>query len=295
MKSAMIEITNDSVRSLLPQRDGRGHKGTFGTALIVAGSPYMTGAGVLAAESCLRSGAGMVRYMSDEKALLPVQIKCPCALTSSIGNDMEESRASIKKYYPKASACLIGPGTDEEDDRIRTILTVLISGAKALVIDASALNIISRYKDHYLPLIASRQDKGLDPAVLTPHLGEFARLCDGVLDPGEEGALKFASEYKTVLVLKSHDTLVADTEGNCYVNKGENSGLAKGGSGDVLSGLMTGLYAQGMKAQDAAVAAVYIHAKAGLCARSQKGERAMLPSDLPDMFPEVINGIFDKG
>ena len=295
MKNVMLEITKESVRQLMPARDEAGHKGSFGQALIVAGSPYMTGAGVLATESCLRSGVGMVRYMSDDKALLPVQINCPCALTSSIGNDMEESRASIKKYYPKASACLIGPGTDEEDDRIRTVLTILIANAKALVIDASALNIISRYKDHYLPLIASRTDKGLDPAILTPHIGEFTRLCDGVLKADEEGAAKFAQEYKLVLVLKNNNTIVSDPDGECRINKVSNSGLAKGGSGDVLSGLMTGLYAQGMKAEDAAAAAVYIHSQAGIHARSDKGERVMLPSDLPAKFTEVINGIFDKG
>ena len=291
----MLEITKDSVRQLMPARDPAGHKGTFGQALIVAGSPYMTGAGVLACESCLRSGVGMVRYMSDDKSLLPVQINCPCALTSSIGNDVEESRAAIKKYYPKASACLIGPGTDEEDDRIRTVLTILITNAKALVIDASALNIISRYKDHYLPLIAERSDKGLDPAVLTPHLGEFARLCDGVLKPDEEGAAKFAEEYRLVLVLKNDHTMVSDPEGESYICKVSNSGLAKGGSGDVLSGLLTGLYAQGMRAEDAARAAVYIHSQAGILSRSEKGERVMLPSDLPEKFTDVMNGIFDEG
>ena len=295
MKSVMIEITKESISSLMPARDDAGHKGSFGQALIVAGSPYMTGAGVLATEACLRSGAGMVRFMSSDEALLPVQINCPCALTSSIGSDIEESRASIKRYYPKASAFLIGPGTDEEDDRIRTILTILITKAKALVIDASALNIISRYKDHYLSLIAARMDQGLDPAVLTPHVGEFSRLCDGVLKPDEEGAVKFAEEYKLVLVLKSNNTLVTDPAGECFINKGNNSGLAKGGSGDVLSGLMTGLYAQGMKAQDAARAAVYIHSQAGMCARSDMGARVMLPSDLPARFKDVMNGIFDKG
>lgn len=295
MKSGMIEITSDLVRSLMPQRDERGHKGTFGTALIVAGSPYMTGAGVLATESCLRSGAGMVRIISDDDALLPVKINCPCALTAPLGKDVKDALKNVKKYLPKASACLIGPGTDEEDDKIRSVLTYLIPEAGSLVIDASALNIISRYKDHYMPLISARPEKGLDPAVLTPHVGEFARLCDGVLKPDGEGISKFASEYNAVVVLKSSDTLISGGQGDSYVNRGSNSGLAKGGSGDVLAGLLTGLYAQGMKAADAAVAAVYIHAQAGACARSLKGARAMLPSDLPGFFPEVMNGIFGEG
>ena len=260
-------------------------------ALVIAGSRYMTGAGVLATESCLRSGVGMVRYLSEEEALLPVQINCPCALTSSLGEDIKDTVSSLKTGLAKATACLIGPGCDAGDEKIKSALTYVLQESKAVVIDASALNIISCYKDHYLSLIAARADKGLDPAILTPHPGEFARLCGKDVRCGEEGCGAFAKEHKCVLVLKGSDTVISDPNGVCYVNKGSNSGMAKGGSGDVLAGLMTGLYAQGMAPMEAALSAVYIHSLCGKFAAEQKGVRAMLPSDLPGFVPEVMNGI----
>ena len=289
----MIEITADIVRSLIPSRDEAGHKGTFGTALVIAGSRYMTGAGVLATGSCLRSGVGMVKYLSEEEALLPVQINCPCALTSSLGKDVKDAVRSLKQSLPKTSACLIGPGCDAGDEKICAALTFVLQEAKAVVIDASALTVISEHKEHFLPLISGRTDKGLLPAILTPHPGEFARLTGSELAFGEEGCRAFAEKNKCVLVLKGNDTFISDAQGECYVNIGSNSGLAKGGSGDVLAGLMTGLYAQGMAPLDAAIAAVFIHSLCGKYAAEQKGVRAMLPSDLAGFFPEVLNGILN--
>lgn len=284
----MNEISSDIVRSLIPPRDDKGHKGSFGTALIIAGSRYMTGAGILSTEAALRFGTGIVRYMSEDEALLPVKICCPCALTSPIGQD---PIASVKANLKKATACLIGPGIPEDDDRIMMILTYILGSAKSVVVDASALNIISRYKDHYLSLVSARHGKGLDPAVLTPHIGEFGRIAGGSYTPDGEGCMRFAKDFGCVLVLKDSDTHIADPEGRTFINKGSNSGMAKGGSGDVLAGLLTGLLAQGMTPVNAAVAATYIHSQCGRLAAEQKGVRAMLPSDLTEFFPEVMKGL----
>lgn len=288
MKNEMNEISPDIVRSLIPPRDDKGHKGSFGTALIIAGSRYMTGAGVLSTEAALRSGTGIVRYMSEDEALLPVKIYCPCAVTSPIG---EDPIASLKDNLKKATATLIGPGVREDDEKILMILTHVLGRAKTLAADASALNIISRYKDHYLSLIKERQGNGLAPVVLTPHIGEFRRLSGGEYSPDEEGCVRFAKDLGCVLVLKDSDTLIAGPDGRTFINRGCNSGMAKGGSGDVLAGLLTGLLAQGMAPLDAAVAATYIHSQSGVLAAEQKGVRAMLPSDLTGFFPEVMKGL----
>ena len=276
------DITLDSVRAMCPVRPENGHKGTFGMVLIAAGSKDMPGAQVLAVSAALRSGAGKVRVFAPEDSLGPVTVNCPCAILAPWGETVSSTIRAYNRLSGETRACAIGPGLDEKDDRSRGLLEVMISTAPSLVIDAGALNIISRDRSHYMSLIRKRTGDGLAPAVLTPHPGELARLWS-------EGAENCAIENKCIVVAKDHHTVIYDTEGNAFRNNSAgNSGMAKGGSGDVLTGLIAGLLAQGMKPVDAAVSGVFIHATAGDIAAEVIGKRSMLPTDIIDYLGEAF-------
>ena len=275
----METITSELVAGLAPVRSDDGHKGTFGTALLIAGSEYMTGAQVLMTSSALRSGAGMVRVYAPDGSLLPTRVNCPCALTSAWGDTEASAIRELRRYLAKASCCGIGPGLDESDRRSKALLETLIDESPGLVIDAGALNILARDRVRLFPRLKARCDKeGFEPAVLTPHIGEFRRLTGG---QDQSCLVQFARDTGCVTVLKSNNTIVSSTDGKCYINNISNSGLAKGGSGDVLSGLITGLMSQGIDALSASIAAVRIHAECGLILADECGKRAMLPQDMP--------------
>jgi len=284
----MVEIESGMVAKLFPERPEDGHKGTFGTALICAGSEFMTGAAVLSVDAALRSGVGMVRLMSQKEVLPIVQNNRPCALTTSFEDTPTATVRKLSKLMPKISACGIGPGIDKADPRAAAVLEYLIENAPALVIDASALDIVKSH--NLLPKIAKRVQSGLSPAILTPHVGEYKRLTGGA----EIDCCQFALENKCVTVLKNNKTIIAALDSTCYINKVSNSALAKGGSGDVLTGLITGFAAQGLDPLSAAVAGVHIHSLCGIKLAEQKGVRAGLPSDLTQMLPEAFKeaGLF---
>ena len=285
-------ITPGMVASICPARPEDGHKGTFGTALIIAGSRYMTGAQTLSVMAALRSGCGMVRVYAPDDSLESTRVNCPCALLSAWGDTETSTIRRFSEYLAGAASVGIGPGLDESDRRSAALLEQTICNAPRLVIDAGALNIIARQRDRFLPLIASRvSDSNLEPAVLTPHVGEFRRLtgCDDITpDEYEEKCVQFALQNKCVTVLKTHKTIVSDVNGKCYINNIGNNGMAKGGCGDVLTGLITGLCAQKIPSFDSAVAGVYLHALSGDLAASDIGRRVMIPEDLPGFFDEAF-------
>ncbi|MBR6484943.1 MAG: NAD(P)H-hydrate dehydratase [Clostridiales bacterium] len=277
----MVRVTNDLVRDMCPQRDEKGHKGTFGTVLVTAGSGTMSGALCLCTGAALRSGAGLVRTFTRRGALLATRINLPCALLSAFEEDRSLNLKEGRKLLLKAASAAIGPGIDTEDKRYADILELYIREAKNLVIDAGAITILSKNREFYFPLLKEREV----PVVLTPHIGEFKRLSGKETDLEAE-ALKMAEEINAVIVLKSSTTFIASPDGESYIVDNENSGMAKGGSGDVLTGLTAGLLAQGMSPINAAISAVRIHSNCGILAREKYGERAMLPSDLPEFLPE---------
>ncbi|SCW64838.1 yjeF C-terminal region, hydroxyethylthiazole kinase-related [Ruminococcaceae bacterium YRB3002] len=282
------DITADMVKALCPVRPENGHKGTFGTVLIAAGSRNMPGAQVLAASSALRSGVGKVKVFAPSDSMDSTRINCPCAVMSPWGDTVASTLRLYNEVSAGVSACAIGPGLDEEDDRSKALLGYMIETAPLLVIDAGALNIISRDRERYLGLVRQRPDKGLQPAVLTPHPGEFRRLCGRNKD---QSVSEFVSENNCIVVYKDHYTGIYDVPGGAdvtYRNITGNNGMAKGGSGDVLTGLIAGLLAQGMKPVDAAVAGVYIHALAGEITSGEYGRRAMLPTDMVDFLSEAF-------
>ena len=278
--SACTPITDELVNSFAPVRDKTSHKNDFGHALICAGSKYMTGALMLATESALRSGTGLVTAFAPDEALLPLKINCPCALTCAWEEDVAGTLRKADGLLKKVSSVAIGPGLDESDPRSKALAEEFILNAETLVIDAGALNIIAKYREEMLPVLATRTKRGLKPAVLTPHVGEMRRLLKDEVT--HEACAKFAADNACVLVLKDNKTLIYTPHDTWYSIQGDNSGMAKGGSGDVLTGLTAGFLAQGIEPCNAGVAAVYFHAEAGKLAASLVGERYMLPTDVID-------------
>lgn len=287
--TGMTVLTDEFTRSIAPKRPVSGYKGTFGTALITAGSEYMTGAAVLACGAALRSGCGLVRVYSESRTLDAIRANHPCALQSLREGMPSGVLRTAGRLLESANSVLIGPGIPSDDLNILPLLGLFIREAKTLVIDAGALSAAAHDKENILPMLRHRET----PAILTPHMGEFARISAGVegigpADSSNQAALKLAAKLRSIIVLKNSKTFIALPDGKLYVNDVENSGLAKGGSGDVLAGLTAGLLAQGVSPEEAACAAVRIHSNAGMLAAQDYGTRAMLPSDLEDFFPEAF-------
>lgn len=281
-----IVIGSELISRFEPERSGAGHKNSFGTALICAGSAYMTGAAVLAASSALRSGAGLVKVFSEEKALDAVRFIEPCALLELRPDDAVKLIRKAGELCKDAASVLIGPGIPSDYKNMEALTETFLNCPVKVVLDAGVFtgkpDVIARLKEQL--------KKRTVPAVLTPHIGEFARILNTCKSEVEDHAAELASEFSIdnncVIVLKSSRTFIAAPDGKIYVNDLANSGLAKGGSGDVLAGLITGFLAQGMEPCKAACSAVYIHSMAGKAAADDLGVRYMLPTDLLTYLPE---------
>ena len=282
----IVKLDRELISGFAPQRPEDGHKNSFGTALICAGSEYMTGAAVMAAGAALRSGAGLVKVFSDEKTLDAIRFNEPCAMLELRPEKTAEVLRKASSLCKISSSVLIGSGMPADYKDIEALTERFLKEAKNLVIDAGALSgkydVMSRLKE----ILKAREV----PAVLTPHIGEFARITglhkNEVEERSADLALDFARENKCVLILKSSNTLIASPDGRLYMNDLANNGMAKGGSGDILAGLVTGFLAQGMEPVKAACSAVFVHSKAGEAAREDIGVRAMIPTDLLFYLPE---------
>lgn len=286
---SFLSINEELLSSRLVEREDSCHKNDFGQLLVCAGSQYMTGALVLSVSSALRSGTGLVMAFAPEEALDPVRFNCPCALTKAWGEDVADTLKPASKLLSKCSAVAVGPGLDEEDPRSLALLELFINEAKALVIDAGALNILSKHNE-LMPALKSRKQRGLNPAVLTPHIGEMKRLLRS--DVTDEACEAFAVENTCLLVLKDSKTKIfTPHHDKVFELNRENSGMAKGGSGDVLTGLIGGFLAQGMKTCTSGLAGVYFHSKAGIIASYGLGKRGMLPTDVIACLPEAFEEI----
>lgn len=285
---SFTDITSEMIKEMCPVRPDNGHKGTFGTVLIAAGSRDMPGAQVLAASSALRSGVGKVKVFAPAESMDATKVNCPCAVLKPWGDTVTSTIRTYDSFARDVKACAIGPGLDEDDDRSFALLEHMIRTSPHLVIDAGALNIVSRDRVFFLGLIKQRVEQGLSPAVLTPHPGEFRRLCGR---DAQMTASEFAGENDCILVYKDHETCIYGPDGmpGPFRNKTGNCGMAKGGSGDVLTGLIAGLLSQGMKPMDAAVSGVYIHALAGDITAEIFGKRAMLPTDMVDSLGDAFD------
>lgn len=274
--------------SRLPKRLPSGNKGTFGKVFVIAGSSGMCGAAFFTAKAAYRCGAGLVRILTAPENRVVLQTILPEAIVDSTepGDDLEKRLASLLAW---ASAVVIGPGLGMDETAQFLVRCVLRDAPVPVVVDADALNGIAR--DPALRNLLPGSSKS--PRIVTPHIGEMARLlgetCEQVADAQAEKAESFAAQYGVVCVLKDARTVVAT--GNMehiYVNRSGNHGMATGGSGDVLSGVLGALLAQGMEVSEAARLGVYLHGLAGDKAASAQSAYSMMASDLLDALPHVF-------
>ncbi len=279
----------DAISRLAPVRPAEGHKGTFGRILIWAGSEGMAGAAYLCAASALRSGVGLAHVLVPDALMLPMFLSLPQAILHAIPTEPEPAVTAISGLLSTMDACVIGPGLRPQDKVVTEGLFVAARLAKRLVIDAGALTAVAGARDVFADFFRERISLGLEPAVFTPHPGEFARLIPGWNPQDrEEGALAFSKAWGVITVLKGHQTVVCTPDGECYSNPTGNDGLAKGGSGDVLGGMIGSFQAQGLSSRDAALAGVYLHGLAGDIAAQTLGRRYMQPTDLFANFTEAF-------
>ncbi len=268
--------------SLLPERKADSHKGDFGKVLVIAGSPSMCGAAAFAAEAAYRMGAGLVQIFTAEENKTALQTLVPEALLSTYKNEKHDEKTLIEAIH-WADGVLIGPGLSTSSTAEKILKTTLKSVSVPLVIDADGINLLAKEPEI---LKGPHTD-----VILTPHIGEMSRLTgDSPMYLKEERmriAEDFANEYNVILTLKDSRTVTAVPYGRLYLNRSGNHGMATGGSGDVLSGMIAGLLAVGAGAEHAAALAVFMHGLAGDLAAKEKGAASMLARDLLSKLPEV--------
>ena len=260
-------VTHEFIAALIQPRNAFAHKGTFGHALLLAGNIGKMGAPILAAKACLRSGVGLLSVGIFKETFPIIQTTVPEAMCV----DREDI---INKLNP-FSAIGIGPGLETDVVSQDLVKDVLKNSNQPMVIDADALNCIALNKDkNWLSLISSN-------AVITPHPKEFDRLFGTHENDIERvgKAIALSSQYGFVIVLKGHHTLVA-YQGKSWYNTTGNAGMAKGGSGDVLTGIITALLAQKYTTVHATLIGVYLHGLAGDITLKNQAIESMLPSDL---------------
>jgi ADP-dependent NAD(P)H-hydrate dehydratase len=272
----------------LAPRPADANKGDFGRILVVAGSRGMSGAAVLCGSAALRGGAGLVRLAVAEGILPLVAPGTPCCMTAPLPQDehgrlAESARDDLLALIRANTVTALGPGLGQSDGLRRLLAAVLEQTTAPLVLDADALNNLA-----HDPAVLRRH---AGPLLLTPHPGEFSRLLGSdiptVQAHREELAVRFAAEHGVVLVLKGHRTMVTDG-GRLYLNTTGNPGMATGGSGDVLTGLLAALTGAGLETFAAARLGVYLHGLAGDLARDALGETSLIASDLIDFLPRAF-------
>ncbi len=276
-------LTHHFIQSLFKKRNRFSHKGTYGHALIAAGSYGKIGAAVLSVNAALHSGAGLVTALVPRCAYSILQSTNPEAM---IITDASENEFSHSPDLSKFSAIGIGPGIGTSEAAKAFLNEALNHSAKLFVLDADALNILSENKEWL---------KRIPPgAVLTPHPGEFKRLVGEWKNDLDKLTMQseFAARYQVVLVLKGAHTTIALPDGRIYFNSTGNPGMAKGGSGDVLTGVLTSLLAQGYTAESAALLGVFVHGIAGDYAATYLSQTGMSASDIIQYLPQAF-GIFE--
>lgn len=266
-------------RALLPRRDPNSHKGTFGTLAIVAGSLDYAGAALLCALSAARAGAGLVALAVPASIQSVFAGRVPEAITLGLPRETPTAVQLIDSVRPVA--LVVGPGLAENADSYKLLIRLLKASGPPAVVDAGALNLLAG-TPHQL-------HARLRPCVLTPHPGEFGRLTGASVGPDDterlDRATAFAREVGQVVVLKGARTVVAAPDGRAAVAQFANAALATAGSGDVLSGLIGALIAQGAAPFDAAVVGVYLHGRAGERLSRRLGDAGVLASDIANELP----------
>lgn len=285
----MERTDKNIVKRAVPNRPDNANKGTMGTLLSICGSFGMAGAAILAGKSALRCGVGLEK-LAIPKSIYPIaagSILESVFLPLSETSDGKISRTNIPRLLleaKKSTAVLLGCGLSVCDGTKALVKSFVENCTAPMVLDADALNCIA---DN--PEILKKRKSDI---IITPHPGEMGRLCGitakEVNADRVDVALSFAKKYGVITVLKGSGTIIASPNGQALLNTTGNSGMATGGSGDVLAGMTAGLLAQGKSAFDCAAAAVYLHGLAGDFAAEKLGKISMLPSDIIDYIAQAF-------
>lgn len=277
------ELDHNAVLKLLPGRDPWGHKGSFGKILLLCGSRGFTGAAYLAAMGALRSGAGLTFLGVPDSIyqIEAVKLNEPVVfpLADNDGKMGIGAIADILKRLPQMDAVLIGCGMGQASSTLAVTKAVLKNAQCPVVLDADGINVMKEHKD----ILRGRTC----PTILTPHDGEFLRFGGTLGEDRMASAAYFAREWNSIVLLKGHRTCITDGETG-YRNVTGNPGMAVGGSGDVLAGILVSLLGQGIPPLEAAACAAWLHGAAGdLCAQDL-GQYGMLPTDMLQVLPRLL-------
>ncbi len=285
-KTTDYYITRQDIRKILKPRPRFSHKGTFGHALIIAGSIGKIGAAVLASKACLRAGAGLLTVHIPQCGYSVLQTAIPEAMVSI---DEQDNEFSGIKNLDKFNVIGVGPGIGQADKTVRALKLLIQNSSVPMVLDADALNILAENKTwlSFLP----------KDSILTPHPGEFARLARNT-SSGYDAYItqkEFAIKHSVYVVLKGAFTSIAAPSGDVFFNSTGNPGMATAGSGDTLTGIITGLLAHGYSSAEAAILGVYLHGLAGDIAAEERGREGMIAGDIINRLGKAFREISDNG
>ena len=276
-------LSAEGVSALLPPRDPMAHKGDFGKLLLLCGSRGYTGAAYFAAMGALRAGAGLVFLGVPESIYVIEAVKLNEAVVFPLPDKQgilsAEAIPQILQRLPDMDAVVVGPGLGQSEDTFQITAAVLQNAGCPVILDADGINLVSGHKD----LLRGR-DK---PTILTPHEGEFLRLWGPVGKDRMASAATAARELNSILLLKGHETCITDGYAE-YRNPTGNPGMAVGGSGDVLAGIIAGLIGQGLSPLEAAACGAWLHGRAGDVCAQELGQYGMLPSDMLQVLPRLL-------
>ena len=274
-------LNHKLVLSLLPDRNPWGHKGNFGKLLLLCGSRGYTGAAFFAAMGALRSGAGLVFLGVPESiyGIEAVKLNEPVIFPLPDAGGRLSAVPEILTRLPQMDAVLVGPGLGQSEGTLAVVRAVLENAQCLVVVDADGINVLSAHRD----LLRGRKS----PTILTPHDGEFARLGGVIGEDRMAAAAALAEELGCVVLLKGHETCITDgTDG--YLNPTGNPGMAVGGSGDVLAGVITALLGAGLPPLEAAACGAWLHGAAGDRCAAELGQYGMLPTDMLSALPRLM-------
>lgn len=277
------QLNHEDILKILPDRNPQSHKGDFGRILLLCGSRGYTGAAALAAMGALRSGAGLVYLGVPESiyAIEAVKLNEPVVLPLPEKDGMLCSAAldKILSMLPKMDAVLMGPGMGCSAESFSVVARVLGEFDGPVVLDADGINVLSGHID----VLRGRTGT----TILTPHDGEFLRLGGRLTEDRVLSAQALATQTGSIVLLKGHRTVVTDGS-RCFINHTGNAGMAVGGSGDVLSGIVTALLGQGISPLEAAACGAWLHGAAGDMCAEEIGQYGMLPSDMLSVLPRLL-------
>ncbi|MFZ3089623.1 MAG: NAD(P)H-hydrate dehydratase [Nitrospirota bacterium] len=285
-------ITKDHVKKILPARRPDAHKGDFGHVFIIAGSPGLTGAAIMAGLSALRIGAGLVTLGIPEGLNNILETRLTEIMTLPLPQTEEgtiavSARTKIFNFLKKADAVAIGPGLSQNRETAQLVRELMREVKIPIVIDADGINALAGHADIL--------KKARGQVIITPHPGEMARMVNSSAAEINRDraaiARRFSEQYNVITVLKGAGTIIAEPSGDIYINSTGNPGMASGGTGDVLTGMIAGLIAQRSPSPDAAIAGVFLHGLAGDLAAKDRGEAGLIAGDVIEKIPEAIKSM----